>query len=163
MWFFKRLCAFLFLFDCLFRQILINLNNEPFPWFFSSVHLWRYSTVRSRISAFSNLGFCNRYSAREGEEGSETWILAHAEADFPGTTHRITCVAQQEASQLCQAFIYPISPLFLHHWFENLHRQRTWSWWGGLATHQGRNSSTVMWVLIACYNSLFNDCKWECV
>lgn len=129
MCFLKTLCFFCccfcfgFLFVCFLKQILINLNNEPFAWFFSSVHLWRYSTVRSRISAFSNLGFCNRYSVKEGEKSSETFILAHAEADFPDTTHRITRVAQQEFSQLCEALIYPISPLFLHHWFENLHRQ----------------------------------------
>lgn len=43
-----------------------------------------------------------------------------AEADIPDAAHRIRRVAQQEAPQLRQAVIDPISPLLLHHWFENL-------------------------------------------
>lgn len=136
--FLKTLFVWVFcLYVYVLKQILIDLNNEPFPLSFSSVHLWRYSTVRSRISAFSNLGFCNRYSVKEGEKSSETFILEHAEADFSDTTHRITCVPQQEFSQLCDALIYPISSLFLHHWFENLHRQvkNIKLIYGCLATH----------------------------
>lgn len=47
-----------------------------------------------------------------------------ADWDFLSMTHRVWGLAQQEAPQLGQALVDPIPSLFLHHWFQNLKREK---------------------------------------
>ena len=54
---------------------------------FSSVHFWRYSTAKSRISAFSILGFCSRCVWEQWNEGG-TKIFHHCKVMNPFNTCR---------------------------------------------------------------------------